>query len=164
MKKVTGRISGQKGAPLRGDKTIAGSEVQVFDPVMRSLHGLTLFLIAGVFSTAALIDHEAPDGQKVFLLQLYRSLGLSIWVLTLIRLAWRQFARLPDWPAGMRKAMQVAARCSELVIYALLMVQPVLRWKTRGCGKLFHSRGNKRPSATVSLATETLLAGVLRCA
>ena len=126
MQKVTGRIGGPSGAPLRGDKTIAGLEVQVFDPVIRSLHWLTLFLIVGVFSTAALIDHDAPAAEMVFLIQLHRSLGLSIWVLTLIRFAWRQFARLPGWPAGMPKAMQLAARYSELLLYALLMVQPVL--------------------------------------
>jgi cytochrome b561 len=55
-----------------------------------------------------------------------RSLGLSIWARTLIRFAWRQFARLPGWPAGMPKAIRLAARYSELVLYALLMVQPVL--------------------------------------
>jgi cytochrome b561 len=126
MEIVTGRTDGPSGAPLRGDETITGPEAQVFDPVMRSLHWLTLFLIVGVFSTAALIDHDAPYGQKAILIQLHRSLGLSIWVLTLIRLAWRQFAHLPGWPAGMPKAMQGAARYSELLLYALLMVQPVL--------------------------------------
>ena len=102
-----------------------GSGAHVFDPLIRTAHWLTLFLIVAVFSTAALV-HEVPDAWKLTLIQLHRSLGLTIWIVTVMRLVWRQFARFPDWPANMSTAMRGAARSVEYLLYSLLLLQPIL--------------------------------------
>jgi cytochrome b561 len=49
-----------------------------------------------------------------------------VWVVTLGRLVWRQFARFPNWPADMPQAMRFAAQWSEYALYALLLTQPIL--------------------------------------
>jgi hypothetical protein len=41
---------------------------------------------------------------------------VTVWVVTLGRLVWRQFARFSDWPAEMPQVM----RC-EYTLYALLL-------------------------------------------
>jgi cytochrome b561 len=101
------------------------SRSQSFDPFIKTAHWLTLFLIVAVFASAALID-EVPDAWKLMVIQLHRSLGLAIWIVTVMRLLWRQFARFPDWPANMSRAMRGAAHSMEYLLYSLLLLQPIL--------------------------------------
>jgi cytochrome b561 len=46
----------------------------------------------------------------VALIQLHRSFGMTVWVVTLGRLVWRQFSRFPDCPADLSEAMRFAAQ------------------------------------------------------
>lgn len=124
---VTARSAGVEdynGAPVP-DTISHGDETKAFDPLIKLAHWLTLFLIVAVFSTAALI-HDVPDAWKLTLFQLHRSLGATIWIVTVMRLIWRQFARLPDWPPSLSNPMRKAARSVEYTLYGLLLLQPVL--------------------------------------
>jgi cytochrome b561 len=96
-----------------------------FDPVIKLLHWLTLFLIVTVFALAFSVD-RVPTAEKVIVLQLHRSVGLTIWVVTVGRLVWRQFARLPDWPADKSLVVRAMTNASENLLYSLLLIQPVL--------------------------------------
>ena len=97
-----------------------------FDPVTRFLHWITLFLVATIFVLAFSIDFASSKEEAVALIQLHRSFGVTVWVVTLGRLVWRQFARFPNWPADMPQAMRFAAQWSEYALYALLLTQPIL--------------------------------------
>ncbi len=108
---------------LRSDEN---PEVLVFDPVIRFLHWLTLFLVAAIFILAFLIDFASSREEAVALTQLHRSFGVTVWVVTLGRLVWRQFARFPNWPADMPRLMRFAAQWSEYALYVLLLTQPIL--------------------------------------
>ena len=60
-----------------------------------------------------------------FCFRFYRSLGVTIWVATALRLAWRLTnAKLPPFPQNMPKVQQRLAKASEYGLYALLLVQP----------------------------------------
>jgi len=107
-------------------RTDGDPELRVFDPVIRFLHWLTLFLIATIFVLAFSIDFASSKEEAVTLIQLHRSFGVTVWVVTIGRLVWRQFSRLPNWPADMPQAMRFAAHWSEYALYALLLTQPVL--------------------------------------
>jgi superoxide oxidase len=107
-------------------RTHENPELHVFDPVIRFLHWLTLFLVAAIFILAFSIDFASSREQAVALTQLHRSFGVTVWVVTLGRLVWRQFARFPNWPADMPEAMRFAAQWSEYALYALLLTQPIL--------------------------------------
>jgi cytochrome b561 len=72
------------------------------------------------------IDFASSRDEAVALIQLHRSFGVTVWVVALGRLVWRQFARFPNWPADMPQAMRFAAQWSEYALYALLMTQPIL--------------------------------------
>jgi superoxide oxidase len=96
-----------------------------FDPVIKLLHWLTLALIIAVFALAFSID-AVPTTSKQLFLQLHRSFGVTIWIVTLGRLIWRQFTRFPNWPATMSRPMRVVTNASEYALYALLLIQPVL--------------------------------------
>ena len=107
-------------------RTDGDPELLVFDPVIRFLHWLTLFLVATIFVLAFSIDFASSKEEAVALIQLHRSFGITVWVVTLGRLVWRQFAQFPNWPADMPQAMRLAAQWSEYALYALLLTQPIL--------------------------------------
>ncbi len=107
-------------------RTDADSELRVFEPVIRFLHWLTLLLIAAIFVLAFSIKFASSRDEAVALIQLHRSFGVTLWVVTLGRLIWRQFSRFPNWPADMPQAMRFAAHWSEYALYALLLGQPIL--------------------------------------
>jgi cytochrome b561 len=98
---------------------------QTFDPLMQTVHWITVVLILAVLATAALLD-AVPTLWRVSVLQLHRSFGVTIWAVTVLRLMWRQFARLPEWPSEMTRAERAAARAVEYLLYGLLLLQPVL--------------------------------------
>ena len=107
-------------------RTDGDPDLRVFDPVIRFLHWLTLFLIVMILVLAFSIDFASSKEEAVALIQLHRSFGATVWVATLGRLVWRQFARFPNWPADMPQAMRFAAQWSEYALYALLLIQPIL--------------------------------------
>ena len=107
-------------------RTDGDPELLVFDPVIRFLHWLTLFLVAAIFILAFSIDFASSKSGAVALIQLHRSFGVTVWIVTLSRLVWRQFARFPNWAADMPKVMRFAAQWSEYALYALLLTQPIL--------------------------------------
>src|ERR1700720_4643108 len=107
-------------------RTDGDPELRVFDPVIRFLHWLTLFPVAAIFVLAFSIDFASSKEDAVALIQLHRSFGVTVWVVTLGRLVWRQFSPFPNWPADMPQTMRLAAQWSEHALYALLLTQPIL--------------------------------------
>jgi cytochrome b561 len=99
---------------------------EVFDGVTRLLHWLTVGCMLLVFVLAFSIDFAASRASHNDILQLHRLMGLTIWLITLFRLVWRQNATYPDWPGDMTKAMRVLARITEYSLYAMLVLQPIL--------------------------------------
>jgi cytochrome b561 len=107
-------------------RAIGNSKRGVFDRATRLMHWLTAGLVLSVFALAFTIDLATSRAAHTAILQLHRSVGLTIWLLTLFRLGWRHFAKYPDWPSDMSRTMRVAAATSEYALYALLLTQPIL--------------------------------------
>jgi cytochrome b561 len=102
------------------------SEQRVFDRTTRLMHWLTAGLMLVVFVLAFSIDRAPSRASHTVFVQLHRSVGITIWALTLVRLTWRHFANYPDWPSEMPGTMRVAAKASEYALYALLLAQPIV--------------------------------------
>jgi cytochrome b561 len=100
--------------------------LRVFDPAIRFLHWLTLLLVAVIFGLAYSIDFASSGEEAIALTQLHRSFGMTLWILTLGRLVWRQFSRFPNLPADVPWPMRLGAQLSEYALYTLLLVQPIL--------------------------------------
>ena len=98
-----------------------------FDALTISLHWGTVLLVLILFSSAwlhALAETRQSDFTPV-LLQVHRSSGVTIWVVTALRLAWRLTnASLPPFPAQMTKLHRATVTLSEYGLYALLIGQP----------------------------------------
>jgi cytochrome b561 len=117
-------------APLRGRAlTLAAplDRLTSFDRLTIGLHWATVVLVLALFATAWL--HALADGRHSdlapILLQVHRSFGVTTWIVTALRLAWRRtHARLPPFPSHMSKPHRATVKFSEYGLYALLLVQP----------------------------------------
>jgi cytochrome b561 len=110
-------------APLRSRALVPMMPIDVrrpsFDRLTISLHWATIFLVLALFATASL------RGLAPVVLQIHRSFGVTIWILTALRLAWRlSRANLPPFPAQMARLHRAMVKLSEYGLYALVLVQP----------------------------------------
>jgi cytochrome b561 len=104
-----------------------------FRPMARLLHWtmavlilLMLFIGAGMVSTVS--------GKHEWLLAIHKPLGALIFLLALIRLAYRLRHPPPPLPADMPPLMQFAAHASHWVLYALMLGLPLVGWAMLSAG------------------------------
>jgi cytochrome b561 len=96
-----------------------------FDAVTIAFHWLTLLLVVGQLTSAAMMI-AAGDGDAVAILTIHRSMGVATWLMVIARLIWRAgFATKPPFPASMPPAQRLAAKVNEYGLYALLALQPL---------------------------------------
>ena len=92
----------------------------------QSLHWLTAGLIL-VMLPLGFYMADLPIGQQKFdLYQFHKSLGLTILLITLLRLGWRAVNRPPPLPAPLAGWERAAARWTHAALYALLIAQPLV--------------------------------------
>jgi superoxide oxidase len=100
--------------------------LESYDRVLKAVHWSSLLLIAAAYIAIWGSYAVATKEQEAFLTQLHRSLGVTVFVLTVFRLGWRWHARIPSLPADLPAIQKVAARVAEYFLYALLLIQPIL--------------------------------------
>jgi cytochrome b561 len=107
-------------------RDVSPSHPRRFDAATIGLHWATALVIVGMF-TSAWLHAQASDGASAgLLLTIHRSLGVTVWTLVVIRLAWRTwFATVPPFPGTMPRSQQIIATLSEYALYALLLLQPI---------------------------------------
>jgi len=82
-------------------------------------------MVLAMFASAWLHARAHGEAFKAILLQAHRSLGVTIWVITVLRLAWRLTnAKLPPFPIAMTKIHRAFVQASEYCLYGLLLSQP----------------------------------------
>jgi len=91
-----------------------------------ALHWITALLVLTQITLAIVHDQVSDAGMRHAVLTAHRSLGVAIWYLVIVRLAWRLVGmRLVAFPASMSRWQQWGARLSEWALYGLLLAQPV---------------------------------------
>src|SRR6476660_3987847 len=118
-------------APLRSGTWTGQAPKNVrrppFDRLRIGLHWGTALLVLALFASAwlhALTEVQQSNFTPV-LLQIHRSCGVIIWVVTAVRLAWRlTHASLPPFPTQMTKLHRATVKLTEYGLYALLLGQP----------------------------------------
>ena len=113
-----------------------GSNRASFDGVTLAFHWLTVVLMLALFTTAIWHAQSHDDVLKVLLLRIHRSLGVTAWTMTVLRLVWRKTnAKLPPFPDDMTQLHRTFVQLSEYCLYALLIIQPTIGFSamlTRG--------------------------------
>jgi cytochrome b561 len=98
-----------------------------FDGVTLTFHWATVVLVLGLFTTAIWHAQSHDDVLKVLLLRIHRSLGVTAWMTTVLRLVWRKTnAKLPPFPEDMTQFHRALVQISEYCLYALLVIQPTV--------------------------------------
>ncbi|MEE2691635.1 MAG: cytochrome b [Pseudomonadota bacterium] len=94
------------------------------------LHWLIALLIIGQlcggFYMAGLSDEQASLKFQIF--QLHKSFGVTILLLSIVRLGWRLTHKVPPLPPGMAAWERVAARATHIALYVMMFVTPLLGW------------------------------------
>jgi len=98
-----------------------------YSTVSLTLHWLTAALV--VAQLLLIWAHEATDGpaSREFI-NLHKSVGLTILVLTLARLIWRVANPAIPLPAGTPRWQRLAARGTHVLFYVLLLAMPLVGW------------------------------------
>jgi cytochrome b561 len=94
------------------------------------LHGLMAVIIVINLGIGLTIDRFYP-GQAALgdaLIGLHRALGLSVIVLTLVRIGWRWGHPPPPWPAHMTPLERRIAGGVHRLFYLLMLVLPLTGW------------------------------------
>jgi cytochrome b561 len=98
-----------------------------FTPVQRLLHWvMAVCIIAMFFIGAGMVSTIMPDYLTLFVI--HKSLGITILVLALIRLAVRARYGAPPLPADLPEPMKLAAHLSHYALYSLMIAMPLLGW------------------------------------
>jgi cytochrome b561 len=102
------------------------TEQRQFTALMRLFHWLTAALVLtmlgiGVAMVASLAGYHR-------LVSIHRPLGILILIVVVIRLVNRYYSTLPPFPATMSPQERSVASASELFLYTLLIVQPLVGW------------------------------------
>jgi cytochrome b561 len=102
------------------------SERRQFTVLMRILHWLMAAMVLAMLGIG--VAMVASIGNYHRLVSIHRPLGIAILVLVVIRFVNRQFSTLPPFPASMSSQERVAAHASEVLLYTLLFVLPLIGW------------------------------------
>jgi cytochrome b561 len=102
------------------------TEQRQFPASMRFLHWLMAAMVLTMLGIGIAMVASVADYHR--LIAMHRPLGILILILVVIRFANRRFSTLPPFPASMSSQERFAASASELLLYTLLFVQPLVGW------------------------------------
>lgn len=101
-----------------------------YSSVAIALHWLIAILVIGQLA-GGIYMHKLPDDQdalKFTLYQWHKSFGITVLLLTLLRIVWRVTHKPPPLPSAMAAWERLVARGAHLAFYGLLLVIPLVGW------------------------------------
>jgi len=102
------------------------TEQRQFTPSMRFLHWLMAAVVLTMLGIGITMVSSIADYHR--LISIHRPLGILILILVVIRFVNRRFSTLPPFPASMSSQERFVASGSELLLYTLMFVQPLVGW------------------------------------
>jgi cytochrome b561 len=111
----------------------ATNEQSRFPVLMRILHWLMAamvlsMLFIGMAMVASLLDYH-------LLVSIHRPLGIAILILVVIRFVNRKFSKMPPFPPTMSRQERRIAHASEILLYTLMFVLPLVGWGMLSAGR-----------------------------
>src|SRR4030095_16037658 len=125
-----GRCRMQSG---EGDRMQFKNTTTRYGVISQALHWLIVALIITQYVLAKLAEsagddraaHPAAALQQLALLARHKSVGLTIFVLVLLRLVWRWDSRQPPFPVTMPRWQVIFAKVTHYAFYVLLSLLPM---------------------------------------
>jgi cytochrome b561 len=107
--------------PTRTEPTRYSAPAQLF-------HWVIAALIVTQFVLARMQEHLPLGARKLGILARHKSVGMTILMLAILRLAWRLWHPAPPLPPKMRTFERRAARATHAAFYVLLFAMPLTGW------------------------------------
>lgn len=101
---------------------------QRYNPVARAFHWLIVGLLVVQYSTELVLPYVLPKSAEDSLTAWHLSVGPTILLLMVLRLAWRLTHAVPPPPADLSPAVQLLSRTTHWLFYAVLLVLPMQGW------------------------------------
>lgn len=102
-----------------------------YTATQRWIHWLTAVIVIALLAAAIAMNNVAPGPLMNNLYVLHWSLGVTVFPLVLIRLAIRLRRPAPALPEEMPGWQRFAAHATHALLYAILLVNPVLGYLTK---------------------------------
>ncbi len=99
-----------------------------YDPVARMFHWLVVAMLVAQYLVALVLASVLPASADGALVEWHFSLGSSVLVVMLARLAWRLTHPAPPPPADLSPGLRRLSRATHWALYALFAVLPMLGW------------------------------------
>lgn len=99
-----------------------------YDLGARLFHWITVALVIVQFAVAWTMPDIGRGTQPLGLIAWHLSIGTVILFVTLARAGWRLTHRPPPTPASLSPLLGFASRATHVLLYALLMILPLLGW------------------------------------
>lgn len=142
MQAVGGRGRRRAAQPTAGVRAMTAVEYPSrYSTVAIWLHWITAVLVIGNLVGGLCSDYwfDSPDPAMqqagATLIALHKSIGLTILVLTLVRLAWRLGNPPPPLPTHMTRGEIMLARTTHILFYLLLLLMPLSGWAMVSTGR-----------------------------
>jgi cytochrome b561 len=98
-----------------------------FAPLARLLHWLMALMIISMLFIGAGMAASVSERHE-WLIHIHKPLGVAILLLVIVRLAVRFSTRQPPLPADLPGWQALAAKASHMLLYALMLILPLLGW------------------------------------
>lgn len=106
-----------------------GNSEKDWGAVSKGLHWLIVALVAGLIAVGWIMtdmrEAQGPSPELFELFALHKSLGVTVFVLMILRLCWRLMNPTPALPAHMLAWERMAAIATHWALYALLLGLPL---------------------------------------
>ena len=102
--------------------------VQRYDPVARAFHWLVVLLLVVQYATKLILPFVLPKSAEDGVDAWHLSVGSTILLIIVLRLAWRLTHQFPPPPTDLPPALRLLSRANHWAFYAVLILLPLLGW------------------------------------
>lgn len=96
--------------------------------VAQALHWLIVALVITQFVLGGMAADLPMGMERLQLLGRHKSIGMTVFMLMLLRLVWRLYSPPPPLPAHMPSLQRRLARVNHGLFYAVLLIMPIVGW------------------------------------
>jgi cytochrome b561 len=99
-----------------------------YSAVAKTLHWLIALAIIGMLALGWIMTSQPNGPAKFSLFQWHKSIGITILLLSLVRLGWRLTHQVPRLPGSMPRWEKYAANVTHVIFYVLIIGMPLTGW------------------------------------
>ena len=97
-----------------------------YGSIAQAAHWIVFLLVVALFAIAWYMTGLPLGPEKIRIYNLHKSIGVLVLALMVLRLVWRRVSPPPPLPSDMADWERLAARASHILLYTLLLAQPLV--------------------------------------